>query len=124
VCISTVIIINERPTVACRLDIHEDEESNSITAKLELPGLKSEDISIEVEEGHLTVSGEFPKENPHSENGYSIRERRPGKFWRTIQIPGGVKPGEVKAKMEHGLLTITFPRVVVVPEQPQRIVVS
>ncbi|KAL4066186.1 HSP20-like chaperone [Scleroderma yunnanense] len=96
--------------------------TNTIIASFELPGLKCEDVSIEVHQNRLTVSGEFHKTETHEE-GYIIREQRQGKFSRTIQLPAGVKPEDVKAKMENGLLSITFPKEM--PEQqPHRITVS
>jgi len=43
------------------MDLHENNEANTVTATFELPGLKSHDVSIEVHQGRLTVSGEFDK---------------------------------------------------------------
>ncbi|KAL4065414.1 small heat shock protein [Scleroderma citrinum] len=106
-----------------RMDVHENKDTNTITATFELPGLNSEDVSIEVHQNRLTVSGEFHKTESREEEGYAIRERRQGKFSRTIQLPVGVKPEDVKAKMENGLLDITFPKAT--PEQqPHRITIS
>ncbi|KAF6747366.1 HSP20-like chaperone, partial [Ephemerocybe angulata] len=42
--------------------------------------------------------------------GYAMRERRFGKFSRTLQLPQGLKEEEVKASMENGVLTVTFPK--------------
>ena len=78
-------------TFFCRMDIHENKDMNTVTATFELPGLKSEDISIEIHQNRLTVSGEFHKEESRVEEGYTIRERRQGKFSRAIQLPTGVK---------------------------------
>ncbi|KAG6332637.1 hypothetical protein ID866_6452 [Astraeus odoratus] len=115
---------NERQGVfRPRMDLHEDKGSNTVAATFELPGLRSEDVSIEVQHDRLTVSGEFRKTESHDEAGYAIQERRRGKFSRILSLPIGVKPEDVKAQMENGLLTITFPKVV--PEQqPHRIIVS
>ncbi|KAI6044465.1 small heat shock protein [Pisolithus marmoratus] len=106
-----------------RMDLHENEETNTITATFELPGLKSDDVSIEVQHNRLIVSGEFNKDESREQRGYAVRERRHGKFSRTIQLPVGVKPEEVKAKMDDGVLTVTFPKQT--PEQqPHRITIS
>lgn len=106
-----------------RMDLHENNETNTVTATFELPGLKPEDISIEIQQNRLTVSGEFKKTESRDEAGYAFRERRQGKFSRTLQIPIGVKSEDVKAKLENGLLTLTFPQVI--PEQqPHRITIS
>lgn len=73
------------------MDVHENKDTNTVTATFELPGLKSEDVSIEVKQNRLTVTGEFHKAESHEEEGYTIRERRRGNFSRTIQLPVGVK---------------------------------
>ncbi|KAI6044454.1 small heat shock protein [Pisolithus marmoratus] len=106
-----------------RVDLYENKETNTVTATFELPGLKSEDVSIEVHQNRLTVSGEFNKAESREESGYVVRERRQGKFSRTLQLPSGVKHEDVKAKMENGLLTVTFPKLT--PEQqPHRVAIS
>lgn len=73
------------------MDLHEDPEKNVVTATFELPGLKKEDVSIDVHNGRLTVSAESKVSNDHDENGYAVRERRYGKFSRTLQMPAGLK---------------------------------
>ena len=74
-----------------RLDLHEDEKSNAVTATFELPGLKKEDVNIDVQNGVLTVSGESKISNEKDENGFVVRERRYGKFARSLQLPQGIK---------------------------------
>ncbi|KAI6101209.1 HSP20-like chaperone [Pisolithus sp. B1] len=114
---------DRQAVVRPRMDLYENKDSNTVTAAFELPGLKSEDVSIEVHQNCLVVSGEFNKTESREDNGYAVRERRQGKFSRTLQLPSGVKHEDVKAKMENGLLTVTFPKDV--PEQqPRRITVS
>jgi len=73
------------------MDLHENNEANTVTATFELPGLKSHDVAIEVHQGRLTVSGESSKTESREENGYAVRERRHGKFSRTIRLPVGVQ---------------------------------
>lgn len=98
-----------------RMDMHEDTKANTITAIFELPGLKKDDVTIEVHDTMLTVSGESKQRSDHDENGYAVRERRYGKFSRAIPLPPGVKSNEIKAMMENGVLTVMFPRTT--PEQ-------
>ena len=62
-----------------------------MTATFELPGLKSEDVTIDFHHNRLTVSGESSASNSHEEDGYAVRERRYGKFSRTLQVPFGTK---------------------------------
>ncbi|KAL0069838.1 hypothetical protein AAF712_003108 [Marasmius tenuissimus] len=105
------------------MDLHEDNEKNIVTATYELPGLKKEDVNIDVHDGRLTVSGETKISSDHEENGYAIRERRFGKFSRTLQLPRGVKEDEIKASLENGVLTVTFPKTGKEAE-PRKITVS
>ncbi|KAJ6584829.1 HSP20-like chaperone [Mycena capillaripes] len=93
-----------------RMDLHENAEKNTVTATFELPGVKKEDVQIETQPGLLRVSAESKMPEEHNKDGYAIRERRFGKFARTLQIPQGVKEKEIKANMENGVLTVTFPK--------------
>lgn len=128
---------------SCRMDIHEDAKSNTITATFELPGLKKEDVSIDIHNNLLTISGESKISSEHEEGGYAVRERRFGKFSRSIPLPEGVKvsrshleyhkePGtqfvvsqseQIGASLDNGVLTVTFPKST--PEQaPKKIAIS
>lgn len=111
------------------MDLHEDREKNQVTAVFEFPGAAKEDIQIDVQGGKLTVSAETKQSTELNESGYAVRERHFGKFARTLQLPQGVKAcfsnnrslrgianktllqdEEIKASMEHGVLTVTFPK--------------
>ncbi|KAI6101198.1 small heat shock protein [Pisolithus sp. B1] len=111
------------PSLSSQLDLHENKETNTVTATFELPGLRTEDVAIDVHENRLTVSGEFNKSDSREEGGFAVRERHHGKFSRTIQLPNGVKPEDIKAKMENGVLTVTFPKLTA-EQQPHRITIS
>ena len=73
------------------MDVHEDAKSNTVTATFELPGLKKEDVNIDVHNNVLTISGESKISSERDENGYSVRERRYGRFERSIPLPEGIK---------------------------------
>ena len=74
-----------------RMDLHENDKDNLVTAMFEIPGLTSDQINIEVHNGRLVVSGEVKKRSDLDEGGFALRERKCGKFSRTIQLPQGVK---------------------------------
>ncbi|KAK0204408.1 HSP20-like chaperone [Desarmillaria ectypa] len=106
-----------------KMDLHEDSTKNIVTATFELPGLKKEDVQIDVHGGRLTISGESKISSEHEENGYAVRERKFGKFSRTLRLPQGVKEEEIKASLDNGVLTVTFPKAS--PETaPKKITVS
>jgi len=73
------------------MDLHEDTQKNLVTATFELPGLKKEDVNIDVQNGRLTISAESKMAENREESGYAVRERRYGKLQRTLQLPEGVK---------------------------------
>ncbi|KAI0742739.1 small heat shock protein [Daedaleopsis nitida] len=106
-----------------RMDLHEDREKNVVTATFELPGLAKENVQLDVKDSVLTVSGEFAVSSEHNEKGYAVCERRFGRFSRSLPLPQGFKPEEIKAAMADGVLTITFPRSI--PEiAPQKIAIQ
>ena len=74
-----------------RLDLYEDKNSNLVTATLELPGMKKEDISIDVHQEQLTITGEAEADSEVKDGAYTLRERKFGKFTRSIKLPKGTK---------------------------------
>ncbi|KAF8206199.1 HSP20-like chaperone [Mycena galopus ATCC 62051] len=106
-----------------RMDLHEDAKANTVTATFELPGIKKEDVQIDVHNGRLSISAESKISETHERDGYAIRERRFGKIARTLQLPQGVNESEVKAAMENGVLTITFPKLTA-EQAPKKITIS
>ncbi|KAF8547477.1 HSP20-like chaperone [Imleria badia] len=105
-----------------RMDVHENAETNTVTATFELPGLQPEEVNIDVNQDRLTISGETSTSQQRDERGYTVRERSWGKFSRTLMLPQGTKSEDVKAKMENGLLHLTFPKAQ--PQQPKRITIE
>jgi len=98
-----------------RMDVHEDTAKNIVSATFELPGLKKEDVNIDVHNNLLTISGESKISSERDEHGYAVRERRYGKFSRSINLPQGMKPEDIKANLDNGVLTVEFPKTT--PEQ-------
>jgi len=90
------------------LDIAEKDDS--IVVRVELPGLKAEDIELSVDRNMLTISGEKKDESEQAgENSYHV-ERRYGKFARTISLPSEVDTDRIEATQHDGLLTVTLPK--------------
>lgn len=79
--------------------------------KADLPGLKKEEVKVEVEEGRvLQISGERSKEQEDKNGKWHQIERSRGKFLRRFRLPENAKMDEVKASMENGVLTVTVPK--------------
>lgn len=107
-----------------RMDLRENASTNTVTASFEFPGLSRDDISIDVHNGRMTVSAESKISGEHEKDGYAVRERRYGKFARTLQLPRGVNDDEIKASMQDGVLTVTFPKVATEAPEPKKIAVA
>ncbi|KAL5494631.1 hypothetical protein ACEPAI_92 [Sanghuangporus weigelae] len=106
-----------------RVDIHESPEQNRVTATFELPGLTRDDVKIEIQNGRLVISGEQTISKDVEEKGFVHRERNYGRFSRAVPVPQGTKPEEIQAKLENGLLTVTYPKTSV-EQQAQRITIA
>jgi HSP20 family protein len=94
------------------LDVWENEDS--VTYSFDLPGIALEDISIEAEDGRLTVSASRSQPSElDTERFYSL-ERPFGTYSRTVGLPQGVAEDGISAAYENGVLSVTVPK----PEQP------
>ena len=86
------------------VDVYEDE--HKIVLKLEVPGLKQEDLDIQVENNTLTVKGERKFEKEEKEENFHRIERRYGSFYRSFGLPNTVNAEAVKASYDAGVLRI------------------
>ena len=91
------------------VDVIEDKDG--LKLKAEVPGLTKEDISITLEEGVLTISGEKKEESSSEELGYLVKETSQGSFSRTMSLPEGIDPESCKAVCRDGVLNVSFDRV-------------
>ncbi len=92
-----------------RIDWKETPEAHVFRA--DLPGLKKEEVKVEVEEGNfLQISGERSKEQEEKNDKWHRIERSSGKFLRRFRLPENAKMDQVKASMENGVLTVTVPK--------------
>jgi len=120
------IVRHQRANTSFRpkVDVHEGPD-NTVVASFELPGLKKEDVSIELHNNQLTISGEAKSTITEGDENskYYVRERRFGKFTRSIPLPEGTQPDSVKAAVVDGVLTVTYPKAT--PEQsPKKITIQ
>jgi len=84
---------------------------------VELPGVKRDDIEIEVHEGVMTVRGEKKTERSEETGGYFFSERQYGRFQRTFRLPADAADEGIEAGFRDGVLKITVPRHA--PETPK-----
>ncbi|MGD1055952.1 MAG: Hsp20/alpha crystallin family protein [Solirubrobacteraceae bacterium] len=91
------------------------EEADQYVLRADLPGISEDQVSIELEENVLTISGERKTEHEQRSNGYVRVERASGSFTRSLVLPEGVDPDAVKAQFDNGVLEVRIPK----PEQPK-----
>jgi len=90
------------------VELHEEE--NFIKLKMELPGVKSDDLDIEVTEEAVSIAGERKSETQSEEKGVIRSEFRYGTFRRVIPLPSRVKNTDVTADYRDGILHLTLPK--------------
>jgi HSP20 family protein len=90
------------------VDVLESKDSYLIRA--ELPGMKKEDIKVEVKDGSLVVSGERKSEKPAEGVEYRHVERVAAKFWRSFSLPENAKPDGIEATYKDGIIEIRVPK--------------
>jgi HSP20 family protein len=95
-------------TYAPALDVHESE--NGYTIKVSLAGVKPEDVSIQYQKGVLSISGESHEASNREEGTYHVRERRWGRFSRSVSLPETVNAERAEATFDGGVLTLSVPK--------------
>jgi HSP20 family protein len=91
------------------------ERDNRLVTRVDLPGMKKEDVSVEVTDGQLALSGERKREKEEQKDNFYRSEREYGSFYRAIPLPRGVKLEDVKATFSDGVLEVSIP----LPAKPE-----
>jgi HSP20 family protein len=95
--------------VNARIDWRETPEAHIF--KADLPGVKKEEVKVEVEEDNvLKISGQRSREMEEKNDRWHRVERSSGQFLRRFRLPENAKVDQVKAAMENGVLTVTVPK--------------
>jgi HSP20 family protein len=89
--------------------VEVSQTDSQYMVRVELPGLKPDDVQIEVTEDGLVLSGERTFERDLDKGGVHRTEIRYGRFYRVIPLPDGVNVDQAKAKFENGVLEVTLP---------------
>ncbi len=98
------------------------EREDKFVVKVELPGVKEEDVDVSVAGDMLTISGEKEAESEVKKKGYYYTESSYGSFSRTVAIPSTVDASKIEASYEKGVLEITLPKAAEV--KPKKIAVA
>jgi len=96
-------------------------EDGHLVVRADLPGIKPEEVKIEVEDDILTVTGEHAESKEEKDKSYVRRERRYGSFRRSMALPAGVDPDKIEAKTRDGVVEVTIPLPTAAKKEPVRI---
>lgn len=102
------------------VDIYETDES--IILKAELPGIKKDDVSVEVKDNVITLKGVRTEEKEIKEKNYYRKERAFGTFSRAFNLQHRIQPDKIKARFKDGVLKIEIPKPE--EEKPKQITVK
>ena len=90
------------------LDLYQTDDD--VVVKAALPGMKADDVQINITGDVLGIKGDMKEKNETKEKNYHIREQRWGSFERSVMLPTSVVSDKAKAEFEDGILTITLPK--------------
>jgi HSP20 family protein len=90
------------------VDVYEDKES--IVIEVEAPGMKEEDLKVNLENNTLTITGERKFEKEEKNKNYYRMERSYGTFSRSFFLPDNVEAKNIKAKYKDGVLKLVLPK--------------
>jgi HSP20 family protein len=86
-----------------------ERDNGNIVVRADVPGIKPEEVKIEIEDDILTVSGEHEERTEEKDKHFLRRERRYGSFSRSMALPPGVEAKKIKAKTHNGVVEVTIP---------------
>ncbi len=90
------------------LDIVEKE--GGYVVKAAVPGFMPEQVEVTVADGMLSIVAHHKEESTTTEGRYLRRELRLGNYARSVQLPGGIRPEDIKAGFDNGILTVEIPK--------------
>ena len=90
------------------IDMYQTDDE--IVVKASLPGIKPDEVQINVTGEVLTIKGETKQQEEKKEKAWHMREQRWGTFERSVVLPTDVVSDKAKAEFENGILTITLPK--------------
>lgn len=96
------------PSVFPPLNVFSDQAG--VVIRAEVPGIKADEVTLDIDHDRLTLSGERKVEPLRKDGGFHRRERRAGKFSRTLRLPEDVDLQAADAELRDGVLTIRIPK--------------
>ena len=100
------------------------EKDNEYTVKAELPGVKKEDLDIDIDKNYITINAKKEEEKEEGDKTYKKSEFSYGEFSRTIYFPQEIDVEKTKAKLEHGVLKIDAPKMAAEKDNKKKLTVD
>ena len=104
------------------VDVYED--GDAIVAEMNVPGLKADDIDVEVEDNYLRIAGRREEVQEKKEKSHYAKEIRRGSFERVLQLPDAVEQEQVTAAYKDGVLKVTMPKRAKAPDKKVKVSVA
>ena len=90
-------------------DVEVFQQNNELTIRADLPGLKREDVTVDITDSDVSIQGERKHQKEEEREGYYRSERGYGSFCRVMPLPEGAMSDQAKAQFKDGVLEITVP---------------
>ncbi len=100
------------------------DKGHNYEVKAELPGVKKEDLDIDIDKNYITINAKKEEENNVDEKSYKKSEFRYGEFSRTVYFPEEINVEKTEAKLEHGVLKIEAPKMYAEKESKKKLTVK
>jgi HSP20 family protein len=106
---SRLALDTTEPILRPAMDVIEND--TNLTLRMDLPGVRPDDVHVEVENNTLTINGEISETREEKDQRYHYRERRYGKFQRSLNLPNTLDTNKVEANFENGVLNVAIPKL-------------
>lgn len=106
--------------VSPAVDLSENDDS--IQIRMDVPGIKGDEINVQVSGNMICISGEHKEEKEEKGTTFHRLERRVGAFSRTLPLPAAVKESQITAECKNGVLTIDLPKTEVAKKQTIKVI--
>jgi HSP20 family protein len=98
------------PTGAISPSVDLSETDDALQLRMDVPGMKADEINIELSGNTIRISGEHKEEKEEKGKTFHRLERRSGSFSRALTLPSAVKEDKISAECNDGILTVTLPK--------------
>ena len=106
------------------MPVEVTDKGKKYELKAELPGVKKENLDIDIDSNYVIINAKKEEEKEENENNYKKSEFRYGEFSRTVYFPDEIDIDKTEAKLEHGILKIEAPKKVVESENRKKLTIK